>query len=89
MPRHYCPGTGSGGASGDELSAFASSGLSLTDLRTTGSTSIETPGASGGSSHDHIVLTEMSVNGHTGYLSVIHLRETEDGIEILAHRSFP
>ena len=85
--RHYCPGSGIDGVSGDDLVAFVEKGFTVADVETIGTMSVSTPGDGG--SEDHFVVTEHSLNGHAGYLSVLHVRGPEDSLQVLSHRAFP
>ncbi len=87
--RHYCPGTGADGAAGNELVEFVETGLTIADIEPLGSLSMDTPGDSSGTSQDHLVVAQHSVDGHAGYLSVLHLRGPEDSLQVLSHRAFP
>lgn len=87
--RHYCPGTGIDGAGGDELAEFVDKGFTVADVETVGTISVNTPGDPSGASKDHFVVTQLTLDGHPDYLSVLHLRGQEDSLHVLAHRAFP
>ena len=71
--RHYCPATGTNGASGADLVALVEDGS----------------GAVVGRGDDHVVVTEFALNGHDGYHSVFHLRGPERSLRILDHHAYP
>ncbi len=85
--RHYCPGSGRDGVSGEDLAAFVNKGFSVSDLEIIGSISMPTPGE--GQSQDHVVVTQHTLDGHEGYVSILHLRGQADSLKILSHRAFP
>jgi len=87
--RHYCPGSGADGVSGPELAEFVAKGHTIADIEIVDVATMNSPGDASGESKDHIVATELSVDGHSGYVSVLHLRGPEDSLQVVAHRSFP
>ena len=87
--RHYCPGTGDDGASGEELADFVDKGLVISDIEVASVVTLDTPGLSPDASQDHIVVTTLAVDGHHGYVDVLHLRGTDGNLEVLSHRAFP
>ncbi len=87
--RHYCPGSGADGVSGRELAEFVGKGWTIADIEIVDVATMNSPSDASGESRDHIVATELSVDGHSGYVSVLHLRGPEDSLQVLAHRAFP
>lgn len=87
--RHYCPGTGADGAGGQELAEFVATGLVLSDIEVLGAIAVDTPGDASGLSQDHVVVTELTVDGHPGYVAVLHLRGSDDQLRVVSHRAFP
>ena len=87
--RHYCPASGVDGVTGNDLAALVAKGFSVADIDTVGAISMGTPGDSSGVSQDHVIVTQHTLNGHEGYVSILHLRGQEDSLKILSHRAFP
>ena len=87
--RHYCPGSGTSGVSGDDLTHFVDKGFTAADIEIVGAMSVSTPGTACGTSDDHFIVTELTLDGHPGYLSVLQLRGPEDSLRVLSHRAFP
>ena len=85
--RHYCPGSGTDGVSGPDLAAFVDKGFSVSDVEIIGTISMSTPGDSSDASHDHVVVTQHTLNGHEGYVSILHLRGQDDSLRVLSHRA--
>ena len=87
--RHYCPATGTNGASGADLVALVEDGWQMTDAEIVSATRTQTPGDPAVVSDDYVVVTEFALNGHDGYHSVLHLRGPEGSLRILDHHAYP
>ncbi len=87
--RHYCPATGTNGASGGDLVAFVGKGWRMTDAEIVSATGTRTPGDPAEVSDDYVVVTEFVLNGRPGYLSVLHLRGPEGSLRVLDHHAYP
>lgn len=87
--RHYCPATGTNGASGADLVALVEEGWPMTDAEIVSATRTQTPGVPAVVSDDYVVVTEFALNGHAGYHSVLHLRGPEGSLRILDHHAYP
>ena len=87
--RHYCPGSGIDGVSGEDLADFVDKGFSVADVEIVGMVSMGTPAEGLGTSQDHVVVTQLTLEGHEGYISTLHLRGQEDSLRVLSHRAFP
>ena len=87
--RHYCPGSGTQGLSGNELSAFVEHGYALTDAEVVSAVCTDVPGDPAIVKRDCLVTTEGTVNGHPGYTTVLHLRGQEGSLRVVDHHAYP
>lgn len=87
--RHHCPATGTEGVNGTELVAFVEEGWQMTDADIVSATTSRTPGDPTFLSADYVVVTDFALNGHPGYLSVLHLRGPQGSLRVLDHHAYP
>ena len=87
--RHYCPATGTQGVSGGDLAAFVEEGWEMTAADIVSATRTQNPGDSAATGDDYVVVTEFTLNGHPGYLSILHLRGLEGSLRVLDHHAYP
>lgn len=87
--RHYCPATGDAGVSGDELAAFVERGWQMTDVEIVSVARSPASAIMGHEGHDYVVVTEFTLNGRPGYLSVLHLVGREGLLRVHEHVTYP
>lgn len=87
--RHYCPATGTQGVSGGDLAAFVEEGWEMTGADIVSATRTHTSGDPAAVKDDYVVVTEFTLNGHPGYLSILHLRGPEGSLRVLDHHAYP
>ena len=87
--RHYCPGSGLDGLTGEELARFVERGWHVADIDLISAT--RTPPRNGvpEAPVEYMVITEITVDGHAGYRSVLHLSGDDDSLLVVDHRAFP
>ena len=87
--RHYCPGSGTQGISGSDLSAFVEHGYVMTDAEVVSVVCTDVTGDPGVVANDCLVVTEGTLNEHPGYTTVLHLRGREGSLRVVDHHAYP
>ncbi len=87
--RHYCPGSGTQGVSGSDLSAFVEHGYVMTDAEVVSAVCTQVPGDPAFVTNDCLVATEGTLNEHPGYTTVLHLRGREGSLRVIDHHAYP
>ena len=87
--RHYCPGSGTQGISGSDLSAFVEHGYVMTEAEVMSAVCTQMPGDQAVVTNDCLVVTEGTLNEHPGYTTVLHLRGREGSLRVVDHHAYP